>query len=154
MAGCSYIARHNVELGVSLSHACDMHGGCDRNYGTDIAGTTIEIYNNTFRMPQPPIVIRGVPEGKNAIHHNWFVNAENEIRDVHRAASVAEDEALKKGMEAKSHESPRKTASFTWNCGFEFLPQRTIAADQNVFQKASLQAPAPARISGRAMPKE
>lgn len=50
MPGCSYIARHNVELGVSLSHACDMHAGRDRNYSTDIAVTTIEVYNNTFRL--------------------------------------------------------------------------------------------------------
>lgn len=71
--GCSYIARHNVELGVSLSHCFDMHGGRDRKDGTDIAGTSIEIYNNTFRAPQTPVVIRGVPQEKCIIHHNWFV---------------------------------------------------------------------------------
>lgn len=71
--GCSYIARHNVELGVSLSHCFDMHGGRDRKDGTDIAGTSIEIYNNTFRAPQTPVVIRGVPQEKCDVHHNWFV---------------------------------------------------------------------------------
>jgi hypothetical protein len=70
--GCGYIARHNVELGVSLSHCFDMHGGRDRKDGTDIAGTTIEIYNNTFRAPQTPIVIRGVPQDTCDVHHNWF----------------------------------------------------------------------------------
>jgi hypothetical protein len=71
--GCSYVARHNVELGVSLSHCFDMHGGRDRKDGTDIAGTSIEIHNNTFRAPQTPVVIRGVPQEKCDVHHNWFL---------------------------------------------------------------------------------
>jgi hypothetical protein len=70
--GSGYVARHNVELGVSLSHCFDMHGGRDRGDGTDIAGTSIAIYNNTFRAPQTPVVIRGVPEEKCEVHHNWF----------------------------------------------------------------------------------
>ncbi len=70
--GCGYVARNNVELGTSLSHCFDMHGGRDRNDGTDIAGTFIEIANNTFRAPQTPIVIRGVPETGCIVHHNWF----------------------------------------------------------------------------------
>ncbi len=70
--GSSYVARHNVELGESLSHCFDMHGGRDRKDGTDIAGTTIEIYNNTFRARQTPVVIRGVPQEKCEVHHNWF----------------------------------------------------------------------------------
>lgn len=60
VSGCSYIARHNVELGNSSSHCFDMHGGRDREDGTDIAGTSIEIANNTFRAPQTPVRIRGV----------------------------------------------------------------------------------------------
>jgi hypothetical protein len=71
--GCAYVARHNVELGTSLSHCFDMHGGRDRKDGTDIAGTSIEIYNNTVRAPQTPVVIRGVPQEKCDVHHNWFV---------------------------------------------------------------------------------
>ena len=71
--GCGYVARHNIELGVSLSHCFDMHGGRDRKDRTNIAGTTIEIYNNTFRAPQTPVVIRGVPQDKCEIHHNWFL---------------------------------------------------------------------------------
>ena len=71
--GCNYIARHNVELGESLSHCFDMHGGRDRKDGTAIAGTSIEIYNNTFRAAQTPVVIRGVPEEICEVHHNWFV---------------------------------------------------------------------------------
>jgi hypothetical protein len=81
--GCSYTARHNVELGESLSHCFDMHGGRDRKDGTDIAGTSILIYNNTFRARQTPVVIRGVPEQKCEVHHNWFLrhdNAEQAVR--------------------------------------------------------------------------
>lgn len=70
--GCSYIARHNVELGTSLSHCFDMHGGRDRRDDTDIAGTSIIINNNTFRAPQTPIVIRGVPQETCDVYHNWF----------------------------------------------------------------------------------
>lgn len=72
ISGCGYIARHNIEMGISLSHCFDMHGGRDRKDGSDIAGTTIEIYNNTFNAPQTPVVIRGIPEEKCAIHNNWF----------------------------------------------------------------------------------
>lgn len=72
--GCSYIARHNVELGISLSHCFDMHGGKDRKDGTIIAGTNIEIYNNTFRAPEFAIGIRGEPEQECKIYQNWFVS--------------------------------------------------------------------------------
>lgn len=71
--GCGYIARNNVELGESLSHCFDMHGGRDRKDSTDIAGTSIEIYNNTFRGPTAAVVIRGIPQEKCEVHHNWFL---------------------------------------------------------------------------------
>jgi len=68
-----YIARHNVELGESLSHCFDMHGGRDREDGTDVAGSKIEIHHNTFRVPnKTPIVIRGTPTEPAEVHHNWF----------------------------------------------------------------------------------
>jgi hypothetical protein len=70
--GGGYEARHNVELGTSLSHCFDMHGGSDRKDGTNIAGSTIRIHHNTFRAPQAPVVIRGVPEDICDVHHNWF----------------------------------------------------------------------------------
>lgn len=70
--GSRYIARHNIEMGVSLSHCFDMHGGRDRQDGTDVAGSSIEISNNTFYAPQTPVVIRGVPEETCQVHHNWF----------------------------------------------------------------------------------
>ncbi len=70
--GCGYEARHNVELGTSLSHCFDMHGGRDRKDGTDVAGTTILIHHNTFRAPQTPVVIRGVPQDACRVYGNWF----------------------------------------------------------------------------------
>lgn len=70
--GCGYEARHNVELGTSLSHCFDMHGGRDRKDGTDIAGTSISIHHNTFRAPERPIAIRGVPEEYCKVFGNWF----------------------------------------------------------------------------------
>lgn len=70
--GCSYEARHNVELGTSLSHCFDMHGGGDRKDGTDIAGTKILVHHNTFRAPQLPVKIRGVPEDTCRVFNNWF----------------------------------------------------------------------------------
>lgn len=72
VAGGSYIARHNVELGTSLSHCFDMHGGKDRKDGTIIAGTQIEIYNNTFLSPEFAVGIRGEPENECKIFQNWF----------------------------------------------------------------------------------
>ncbi|MFH1920430.1 MAG: hypothetical protein ABIP48_11160 [Planctomycetota bacterium] len=84
--GCSYVARHNVELGESLSHCFDMHGGRDRKDGTQIAGTSIEIHNNTFRARQTPVVIRGVPEEKCDVHHNWFL----EHADPEKAVRASE----------------------------------------------------------------
>ena len=74
--GNAYTARHNIELGVSLSHCFDMHGGRDRRDGTDIAGTWMEIYSNTFRAPARAIAIRGVPEERADIYDNWFYQAE------------------------------------------------------------------------------
>ena len=70
--GDSYEARHNVELGTSLSHCFDMHGGRDRKDGTNVAGSTILIHHNTFRARTTPIAIRGVPEEVCDVHHNWF----------------------------------------------------------------------------------
>lgn len=67
-----YIARHNIELGKSLSHNFDMHGGGDREDGTTIAGSRIEIYNNTFLSGNRPIGIRGSPEEYARIYGNWF----------------------------------------------------------------------------------
>ncbi len=68
-----YEARHNVVLEHANSHLFDMHGGRDRKDGTNIAGTWMKIYNNTFVATHVrAIVIRGVPEEETLIHHNWF----------------------------------------------------------------------------------
>lgn len=79
--GCGYIARHNVDLGISLSHVFDMHGGRDRKDNTTIAGTTMEMYNNTFYSTPRAVVIRGVPQDKCDVHHNWM--------PIHKDAAAA-----------------------------------------------------------------
>ena len=56
--------------------------------GTDIAGTSIEIANNTFRAPQTPVVIRGVPQEKCKVHHNWFPKHGSAGRAVRAAAKT------------------------------------------------------------------
>ncbi len=70
--GSGYQAVHNVELGESLSHCFDMHGGRDRGDGTDVAGDAIEVRDNTFRARRRPVVIRGVPREGARITGNWF----------------------------------------------------------------------------------
>jgi len=86
--GCGYTARNNVELGVSLNHCFDMHGGADRKDGTDIAGTSIEICNNTFRAPETPVFIRGVPQEQAKIHHNWFLKHDDAAHAVRTFANT------------------------------------------------------------------
>lgn len=70
-----YEARHNVELGTSLSHCFDMHGGRDRKDGTNVAGKAVSIHHNLFRPNKPAVVIRGEPESGVQVHHNWFRQA-------------------------------------------------------------------------------
>ncbi|HBN85541.1 MAG TPA: hypothetical protein DDZ89_17055 [Clostridiales bacterium] len=60
--GSGYEARHNIQMGTSLSHCFDMHGGSDRGDGTDIAGDTILMYNNVFLSDQLPYALRGAPQ--------------------------------------------------------------------------------------------
>ncbi|GMU24509.1 MAG: hypothetical protein AMXMBFR13_45830 [Phycisphaerae bacterium] len=92
--GCGYEARHNVELGTSLSHRFDMHGGRDRKDGTQIAGTTILIHHNTFRAPETPVVIRGVPEDVCKVYENWFPNHDKPETAVRAGAGTrVEDNA-------------------------------------------------------------
>ncbi|MHB0935583.1 MAG: carbohydrate-binding family 9-like protein [Armatimonadota bacterium] len=72
--GNTYEACHNVELGQSLSHCFDMHGGADRKDGTDIAGSAIRVHHNTFRSFEKPLRIRGVPQQEAVVEYNWFLH--------------------------------------------------------------------------------
>jgi hypothetical protein len=100
---CSYVARHNVQEEVSLSHCFDMHGGRDRGDGTDVAGTKIEIYNNTFRSPKMAVVIRGVPEERCAIHHNRFLKHASAREAVRAPATTEVRDATVRQRECESH---------------------------------------------------
>lgn len=69
-----YIARFNIEMGASLEHCFDMHGGSDRGDGTNIAGTYCEMYNNTFLVDTYPYWLRGVPEDHQTFYQNIVFN--------------------------------------------------------------------------------
>lgn len=71
-AGSGYEACHNIELGTSLSHCFDMHGGRDRQDGTELAGSLLRIHHNTFGSQELALVVRGIPEEYTQIDHNWF----------------------------------------------------------------------------------
>ncbi len=65
-----YVARHNLQLGTSLSHCFDVHGGRDRNDGTNIAGELILMHNNVFLSDQHPYWIRGIPTELQDFYNN------------------------------------------------------------------------------------
>ena len=74
--GTSYEARYNLVLENANSHSFDMHGGRDRDDGTDVAGTVIRIHHNTFlAVDVEAVVIRGVPEEYCDIYNNWFIHS-------------------------------------------------------------------------------
>ena len=85
--GSGYEACHNVELGESLSHCFDMHGGRDRLDGTDIAGTAMQVHHNAFGSSEIAVIVRGKPDEGTTIGNNWFyhdtaaeaVRAEGEV---------------------------------------------------------------------------
>lgn len=72
----AYIARFNIEMGDSLGHCFDMHGGGDfgRTDGTNIAGEYCEMYNNTFLCDANPYLLRGVPEKYQTFKNNLLIN--------------------------------------------------------------------------------
>jgi pectate lyase len=71
--GNSYEASNNIELGHSLSHNFDMHGGKDRRDGTNIGGERVLIHHNIFTNPKVrAVAIRGIPGNKADIYNNWF----------------------------------------------------------------------------------
>ena len=91
--GSGYEARHNVEMGTSLSHCFDMHGGRDRKDGTEIAGAWIEVHHNTFGCPQTEVVIRGAPEKGAEIYNNWMYHGPDEPSVVSQGRTEIRDNA-------------------------------------------------------------
>jgi len=73
-AGCSYEAYNNTILGHCISYAFDMHGGDDRGDGTDLAGDTVSIHDNTFYLwERRGILINGVPSRALIVQNNKFL---------------------------------------------------------------------------------
>lgn len=76
--GTSYEARYNYALPNASGHAFDMHGGADRNDGTDVAGDDIKIHRNIVEAAQfPAVVFRGRPRGAVEITENQFRNPDS-----------------------------------------------------------------------------
>lgn len=69
-SGSGYEARNNLQMGASLSHCFDMHGGSDRGDGTNIAGNTILMHHNTFLSDKYPYWLRGIPETIQDFYNN------------------------------------------------------------------------------------
>ena len=89
--GTSYEARYNLVLENANSHSFDMHGGADRDDGTDIAGDTILIHHNTFRATDVfAVVIRGRPTDIADIYNNWFLHqdAAKAVRQTNATENV------------------------------------------------------------------
>lgn len=73
--GTGYEARYNLVLENANSHSFDMHGGRDREDGTDVAGDLILIHHNTFYATGvEAVVIRGIPREGAEIYNNWFLH--------------------------------------------------------------------------------
>lgn len=81
--GSGYEACHNLVLPDSepnvldgkpyrQDHQFDMHGGADRQDGTDVAGEKFLVHHNTFQHLSIAICVRGVPQKTAEVHHNWF----------------------------------------------------------------------------------
>ena len=78
--GTSYEARYNLCLGNANGHLFDMHGGADREDGTDVAGDWMQIHHNTFKATHvSSIIIRGLPSVGAEVHHNWFFVSDPEV---------------------------------------------------------------------------
>ena len=69
-----------------------MHGGRDRRDGTEVAGTTILIHHNTFRAPERPVCIRGVPQDACKVFRNWFPKHASADAAVRAAAKTFVDD--------------------------------------------------------------
>ena len=71
--GSNYTACHNIVLPNGIDHAFDMHGGFDKGFYPNAAGTSMLVYDNIFLISSHAgIVIRGVPEKQATIHDNSF----------------------------------------------------------------------------------
>ncbi len=65
-----FVAENNIEMGESIGHYFDMHGGADRKDGTIISGEYMIIHNNTFLGPWRPYVLRGLPTDRQDFSYN------------------------------------------------------------------------------------
>ena len=78
----SYEARYNW-VGENFSgHVFDVHGGGDRDDGTDVAGGATKIHHNTVECSKyPSVFIRGVPAEASSVRWNYF-SGENPVKQT------------------------------------------------------------------------
>ena len=78
----SYEARFNIMLENFSGHPFDMHGGADRNDGTNIAGNIIKIHHNLVKnTSEPALILRGIPMNGAEINNNIFYK-EDAAKDI------------------------------------------------------------------------
>jgi len=71
--GSGYEARYNFVLENANGHSFDVHGGADREDGTNTAGSWAKIHHNiVVQTTHPAISIRGLPLEEIEIHTNKF----------------------------------------------------------------------------------
>ncbi len=80
-ADSGYIAHNNIEMGSANGHVFNMHGGSDRKDGTDIAGGTIKIYNNTILSSALPYILRGAPSKSMEFYSNILFVSRDDCTD-------------------------------------------------------------------------
>ncbi|MGO4292728.1 right-handed parallel beta-helix repeat-containing protein [Chitinophaga sp. RAB17] len=110
VAGTGYRASYNLVLpnSIPLEQVFDMHGGSDRKDGTNLAGDSVNIDNNTIYLrdtsASPAIVIRGAPALGGTIANNQIIrilptaaNAGSAVSDVSARASSSVN-ALSKAL--------------------------------------------------------
>jgi len=104
LGGSRYIVEKNVfyQNGKENSWAVDMHGGKDRNDGSDLAGDYLVIRDNVFYLTaeRKAIVIRGVPKYQSVIENNIIYK---DKRSVIENSQVIEQINGKGNLEIKNN---------------------------------------------------
>lgn len=92
--GSGYEASNNVQMGISLSHCFDMHGGQDRGDGTDIAGKYVIMRNNLFLSDQYPYYLRGTPTDTQQFYNNAIYNTLGYYQRAHLYGTLEQQKKI------------------------------------------------------------
>lgn len=96
--GARYIAEYNIALQNSSDqgHIFDVHGGKDRNDGTNVAGDVFIVRNNLFYYKNQPVVkIRGVSKSVSKVYNNSIIintsKSKNNLNDSNSSIFVLQN---------------------------------------------------------------